>query len=64
MQVGYWNGQKVAVKIIDSNEQESWEQEKDLYLTKLLNHENILGKQVSLHVFGSEILHITDDLII
>eukprot|EP00111_Clytia_hemisphaerica_P006082 TCONS_00017634-protein len=43
VQVGYWNGQKVAVKIIDSNEQESWEQEKDLYLTKLLNHENILG---------------------
>ena len=43
VRVGFWNGQEVAVKIMDSNEQESWEQEKDLYNTKLLNHTNILG---------------------
>lgn len=40
--VGCYNGQKVAVKIMEGNEQESWEHEKDLYNTKLLSHENIL----------------------
>jgi len=51
VRIGNWNGQEVAVKVIESDEQESWEQEKNLYMTKLLSHDSILGIVILIIMF-------------
>ncbi|XP_078005225.1 bone morphogenetic protein receptor type-1B-like [Phascolarctos cinereus] len=38
-----WRGEKVAVKLFSSTEEASWSREKEIYLTVLVRHENILG---------------------
>uniref|UniRef100_A0A1I8BSL0 receptor protein serine/threonine kinase n=1 Tax=Meloidogyne hapla TaxID=6305 RepID=A0A1I8BSL0_MELHA len=37
-----YRGSFVAVKIFNSTEEESWRNERDIYLSQMLNHENIL----------------------
>lgn len=40
---GKWRGEMVAVKIFSSREESSWFREAEIYQTKMLRHENILG---------------------
>ena len=40
--LGVWRGEKVAVKVFDTKDTESWEHERNIYQTKMLHHENIL----------------------
>lgn len=40
--LGYLNGDPVAVKVFNSYYEDSWIREKEIYLTGLLRHENIL----------------------
>ncbi|XP_058459394.1 activin receptor type-1 isoform X1 [Malaya genurostris] len=40
---GVWHGEKVAVKIFFSRDEDSWKRETEIYSTVLLRHENILG---------------------
>lgn len=40
---GKWRGENVAVKIFSSREECSWVREAEIYQTKMLRHENILG---------------------
>jgi len=41
--LGHWNGDKVAVKIFSTRDEESWHRETEIYQTVMLRHENILG---------------------
>ncbi|CAK9304527.1 unnamed protein product [Gordionus sp. m RMFG-2023] len=41
--LGKWRGEKVAVKIFVSREENSWFREVQIYQTSMLRHENILG---------------------
>ncbi len=41
--LGNWRGQKVAVKIFQTRDEESWFRESEIYQTVMLRHENILG---------------------
>ena len=40
--LGEWRGEKVAVKVFETKDTESWEHEKKIYHTNMLHHENIL----------------------
>ena len=40
---GQWMGEKVAVKIFASKDEESWDHEVEIYQTPLFRHSNILG---------------------
>ena len=42
--LGYWHGEKVAVKIFDSLDDKSWMRETEIYNTTMLRHDNLLGK--------------------
>lgn len=42
--MGKWRGERVAVKIFLSREEESWFRETQMYETFLMRHDNILGK--------------------
>ncbi|KAE9555122.1 hypothetical protein FO519_001697 [Halicephalobus sp. NKZ332] len=42
VQRAYYRTRLVAVKTFYTSEEESWRNEKDIYLTQMLNHENIL----------------------
>jgi len=42
VQQAYYRTRLVAVKTFYTSEEESWRNEKDIYLTQMLNHENIL----------------------
>ena len=44
VQQAYYRTRIVAVKTFYTSEEESWKNEKDIYLTQMLNHENILRK--------------------
>ena len=44
VQQAYYRTRLVAVKTFYTSEEESWRNEKDIYLTQMLNHENILRK--------------------
>lgn len=37
-----YRGSQVAVKLFYTTEEESWKNERDVYMTQMLNHENIL----------------------
>ena len=41
--LGLWRGEKVAVKIFSTLDEESWFRETQIYMTEMLRHENILG---------------------
>ncbi|GAU96009.1 hypothetical protein RvY_07517 [Ramazzottius varieornatus] len=41
--LGYWHGEKVAVKIFDSRDDKSWMRETEIYNTTMLRHDNLLG---------------------
>ena len=41
--LGHWNGDKVAVKIFSTRDEDSWQRETEIYQTVMLRHENILG---------------------
>nr|BAA82607.1 sALK-7 [Ephydatia fluviatilis] len=41
--LGEWRGEKVAVKVFETKDTESWEHEQKIYHTKMLHHENILN---------------------
>lgn len=41
--MGMWHGERVAVKIFFSRDEESWKRETEIYSTVLLRHDNILG---------------------
>lgn len=41
--MGLWHGERVAVKIFFSRDEESWKRETEIYSTVLLRHDNILG---------------------
>lgn len=40
--LGVWRGEKVAVKVFETKDTESWEHEQKIYRTNMLHHENIL----------------------
>lgn len=42
--MGKWRGERVAVKVFFTTEEESWFRETEIYQTFLMRHENILGK--------------------
>ena len=44
VQKALFRTREVAVKTFYTNEEESWRNEKDIYETRMLNHENILRK--------------------
>lgn len=48
--MGKWRGERVAVKVFFTTEEESWFRETEIYQTFLMRHDNILGrsKEVSL----------------
>lgn len=52
----------VAVKILSTNEEESWEHEKDLYLTTALPHTNILGYTTFYYKIRKILIFQTDNL--
>ncbi|XP_029024085.1 bone morphogenetic protein receptor, type IBb [Betta splendens] len=41
--MGKWRGERVAVKVFFTTEEESWFRETEIYQTFLMRHENILG---------------------
>ena len=41
--LGHWRGEKVAVKIFSTRDEESWFRESEIYQTVMLRHENVLG---------------------
>ncbi|XP_076264537.1 serine/threonine receptor kinase thickveins isoform X4 [Rhynchophorus ferrugineus] len=41
--LGKWRGEKVAVKVFFTTEEQSWFRETEIYQTVLMRHENILG---------------------
>ena len=41
--LGDWRGEKVAVKIFHSREEQSWFRETEIYQTVMLRHASILG---------------------
>ena len=41
--LGIWRGEKVAVKIFSSRDEDSWIRESQIYQTVMLRHQNILG---------------------
>jgi len=41
-----WRGEKVAVKIFFTLDEQSWFRETEIYQTILMRHENILGMSV------------------
>lgn len=42
--MGKWRGERVAVKVFFTTEEESWFRETEIYQTFLMRHDNILGK--------------------
>lgn len=42
--MGKWRGEKVAVKVFFTTEEDSWFRETEIYQTFLMRHDNILGK--------------------
>lgn len=42
--MGKWRGERVAVKVFFTTEEESWFRETEIYQTFLMRHENILGE--------------------
>lgn len=42
--MGKWRGERVAVKVFFTTEEDSWFRETEIYQTFLMRHENILGK--------------------
>ena len=43
VRLGIWRGERVAVKIFPSREDDSWQREKEIYNTAMLRHDNLLG---------------------
>lgn len=43
--MGKWRGERVAVKVFFTTEEESWFRETEIYQTFLMRHDNILGMQ-------------------
>ena len=41
--MGRWRGERVAVKVFFTTEEESWFRETEIYQTFLMRHDNILG---------------------
>lgn len=41
-----WNGEMVAAKVFQTTDEASWNREKEIYQTMMLQHENILCKFV------------------
>lgn len=44
--MGKWRGERVAVKVFFTTEEESWFRETEIYQTFLMRHDNILGKVI------------------
>lgn len=42
--MGKWRGERVAVKVFFTTEEESWFRETEIYQTFLMRHDNILGE--------------------
>jgi hypothetical protein len=42
----HYRGSEVAVKMFYTTEEESWKNERDIYQTQMLNHENILRELI------------------
>lgn len=40
--LGDWRGEKVAVKIFASRDEQSWKRETEIYSTNMLRHNNVL----------------------
>lgn len=51
--MGKWRGERVAVKVFFTTEEESWFRETEIYQTFLMRHDNILGEENS----GSACVH-------
>lgn len=45
--MGKWRGERVAVKVFFTTEEESWFRETEIYQTFLMRHDNILGEVLS-----------------
>lgn len=43
--MGKWRGERVAVKVFFTTEEESWFRETEIYQTFLMRHDNILGEE-------------------
>lgn len=44
--MGKWRGERVAVKVFFTTEEESWFRETEIYQTFLMRHDNILGEEM------------------
>lgn len=44
--MGRWRGERVAVKVFFTTEEESWFRETEIYQTFLMRHDNILGEEM------------------
>lgn len=44
--MGKWRGERVAVKVFFTTEEESWFRETEIYQTFLMRHDNILGTRI------------------
>lgn len=61
--LGNWHGDKIAVKIFYSRDEESWKRETEVYSTTLLRHENILryiGSDMTSHNSSTQLWVLTD----
>ncbi|MEQ2200982.1 Bone morphogenetic protein receptor type-1B [Xenoophorus captivus] len=51
--MGKWRGERVAVKVFFTTEEESWFRETEIYQTFLMRHDNILGRLSEARGFAS-----------
>lgn len=50
--MGKWRGERVAVKVFFTTEEESWFRETEIYQTFLMRHDNILGELCARLIMG------------
>lgn len=50
--MGKWRGERVAVKVFFTTEEESWFRETEIYQTFLMRHDNILGERSARLIMG------------